>query len=120
MQGRSRSQCRAHRLRLRLFQRIEIPIGSLLEQNIWARLLTVPIFLLAGLWLAASVAVDGALLVAGGAVLFLSGDGGEVGDVIFGGHGYGAEEETGEGGVAVEDVGALGVDIEEVECGLFV
>ena len=45
------------------------------------------------------VAVDGALFVAGGAVFFLLGDGGEVGGVVFGGHGYVAEEETGEGGV---------------------
>ena len=45
------------------------------------------------------------------------GDGGEVGGVVFGGHGYGAEEETGEGGVLVEDVAALGVDVEEVEGG---
>ncbi len=43
------------------------------------------------------------------------GDGGEVGDVVFGGHGDGAEEEAGEGGVLVEDVAALGVDVEEVE-----
>ncbi len=67
---------------------------------------------------AAGVAVDGALFVAGGAVLFLLGDGGEVGGVVFGGHGYGAEEEAGEGGVVVEDGAALGVDVEEVEGGL--
>ena len=35
--------------------------------------------------------------------------------MIFGGHGYGAEEEAGEGGVAVEDGATLGVDVEEVE-----
>jgi hypothetical protein len=70
---------------------------------------------LAALCGAAGVAVDGALFVAGGAVLFLLGDGGEIGDVVFGGHGYGAEEETGEGGVLVEDGAALGVDVEDVE-----
>jgi len=37
--------------------------------------------------------------------------------VIFRGHGYGAKEETGEGGVMVEDIAALGVDVEEVESG---
>jgi hypothetical protein len=66
---------------------------------------------------AAGVAVDCALLVSGGTVFFLCGDGGQVGDVVLGGHGDGAEEESGEGGVAVEDVGALGVDVEEIECG---
>ena len=35
--------------------------------------------------------------------------------MVFGGHGDGAEEETGEGGVAIEDSAALGVDVEEVE-----
>lgn len=46
------------------------------------------------------------------------GDGGEIGSVVFGRHGYGAEEETGEGGVPVEDGAALGVDVEKVEgCG---
>ena len=45
------------------------------------------------------------------------GDGGEIGGVVFGGHGYGAEEETGEGGVLVEDLATLGVDVEEVEWG---
>ena len=69
------------------------------------------------LFAAAGVAVDGALFVAGGAVFFLLGDGGEVGGVVFGGHGDGAEEEAGEGGVLVEDVAALGVDVEEVEGG---
>ena len=67
--------------------------------------------------MAAGVAVDGALFVAGGAVVFLLGDGGEIGGVVFGGHGYRAEEETGEGGVLVEDVATLGVDVEEVEGG---
>jgi hypothetical protein len=72
---------------------------------------------LPGLFLvaAAGVAVDGALFVAGGAVLFLRGDGGQIGDVVLGGHGDGPEEETGEGGMAVEDVAALGVDVEDVE-----
>jgi len=50
---------------------------------------------------AAGEAVDGALFVAGGAVLFLLGDGGQVCGVVFGRHGYGAEEEAGEGGVAI-------------------
>ena len=63
---------------------------------------------------AAGVAIDGALFVAGGAVLALAGDGGEVGGVIFGGHADVVEEELREGGVAVEDVGALGVDVDEV------
>ena len=44
---------------------------------------------------------------------FCCGDGGEVGEVVFGGHGDGAEEEAGEGGVAVEDGAALGVDVED-------
>ena len=55
------------------------------------------------------------MFVAGGAVLCLLGYGGEVGDVVFGGHGHGAFEEVGEGGVAVEDVGAFGVDVEDVQ-----
>lgn len=45
------------------------------------------------------------------------GYGGYVGGVVLGGHGYGTEEETGEGGMLVEDVAALGVDVEEVEGG---
>jgi len=73
-------------------------------------------FLSGGLCGAAGIAVDGALLVTGGAVVFLLGDGGDVGGVIFGRHGYGAEEKTGEGGIPVEDVAALGVDVEEIEC----
>ena len=68
-----------------------------------------------GLWGTACVAVDGALFVAGGAVFALLGDGGEVGGVVFGGHGDEAVPETGEGGVVVEDVAALGVDVEDVE-----
>ena len=40
--------------------------------------------------------------------------------MVLGGHGDGAEEEAGEGGVAVEDVAALGVDVEEVEGWLLV
>ena len=43
-------------------------------------------------------AVDGAEFVAGGAVLFLLGDGGQVGDVVFGGHGDAAHPDAGEGG----------------------
>ena len=65
---------------------------------------------------ATGVAVDGALFVAGGAVLLLGGDGGEIGAVVFGGHGDGAVPETSEGGMAVEDGAAFGVDVEEVEC----
>jgi hypothetical protein len=67
----------------------------------------------------AGEAVDGALFVAGRAVLFLLGYSGEFGGVVFGRHGYGAEEEAGEGGVLVEDGATLGVDVEEVErwCG---
>ncbi len=38
--------------------------------------------------------------------------------MVFGGHRDGAEEETGEGGVAVEDGAALGVDVEDVEGGI--
>ena len=52
---------------------------------------------------AAGEAVDGAEFVAGGAVLFLFGDGGEVGEVVGGGHGDGADPEAGEGGVVVEE-----------------
>lgn len=64
---------------------------------------------------AAGVAVDGAFFVAGGPVLFLAGDGFKVGDVIFGRHLYVVEEELGEGWIAIEDVGAFGVDVDEVE-----
>jgi hypothetical protein len=46
----------------------------------------------------------------------LAGDGFEVGRVIFGRHLDVVEEELGEGGVAVEDVGALGVDVDEINC----
>ena len=35
--------------------------------------------------------------------------------MVFGGHGDGAEPEAGEGGVAVENGAALGVDVEDVE-----
>jgi hypothetical protein len=63
---------------------------------------------------AAGVAIDGALFVAGGAVFLLAGDGFEVGGVVFGGHFDVVEEELGEGGVAIEDVGALGVDVDQV------
>lgn len=60
-------------------------------------------------------AVDGAEFVAGGAVFFLLGDGGEVGEVVGGGHGDGAHPEAGEGGVVVEVGVVLGVCVEEVE-----
>jgi len=69
------------------------------------------------LFVAAGVAVDGALFISGRAVVFLLSDGGEVGGVVLGGHGDGAEEEAGEGGMLVEDFAALGVDVEEVEGG---
>ena len=66
--------------------------------------------------------VDRAEFVAGGAVFFLFGDGGEVGQVVDGGHGDGAHPETGEGGVAVEEGAVFGVRVEEVKrcrmCGL--
>ena len=72
---------------------------------------------------AADIAVDGALFVAGGAVFFLGGDGCEIGDVVFRGHGDGAEEVALKGRVAVEGGAALGVDVEDVEggwcCGFF-
>jgi hypothetical protein len=66
---------------------------------------------------AAGVAVDGALFVAGGTVFALAGDGFQVGGVILRGHLDVVEEELGEGGIAVEDVGALRVDVDEVERG---
>ncbi len=60
---------------------------------------------------AASEAVDGAEFVAGGAVFLLLGDGGEVGDVVGGGHGDGTHPEAGEGGVVVEVGVVLGVGV---------
>ena len=69
----------------------------------------------AGLGAAAGVAVDGAELVAGGAVLLLLSDGGQVGDVVGGGHGDAAHPEAGEGGVVVEQGVVLGVGVDEVE-----
>ena len=60
-------------------------------------------------------AVDAAKFVSGGAVLFLFGDGSEVGDVIGGGHGDGAHPETGERGVVVEEGAVFGVGVEEVK-----
>ena len=69
-----------------------------------------------GYWVfAAFIAVDGAEFVAGGAVFLLLGYGGEVGDVVGGGHGDEAGPEAGEGGVVVEVGVVLGVDVEEVE-----
>lgn len=68
-------------------------------------------------WCAAGVAVDGALFVASGAVVFLLGYGGEIGGVVFGRHGYGAEEEADEGWVLVKDGAAFGVDVKEIEGG---
>jgi hypothetical protein len=70
---------------------------------------------LAGFRCAAGVAVDGALFLSCRAVFLLLGDGGKIGGVVLRGHGDGAEEEAGEGGVLVEDFSALGVDVEEVE-----
>ena len=64
---------------------------------------------------AAFIAVDGAKFVAGGAVLFLFGDGGDVGEVVGGGHGDEAGPEAGEGRVAVEVGVVLGVNVEEVK-----
>lgn len=69
---------------------------------------------LGGAW-TSGVAENCALLVAGGAVVELGGDLLEVGDVVFGGHGNGTGPEELEGGVAGEDAGVLGVDVEEVE-----
>ena len=70
----------------------------------------------------AGESVDCAEFVAGGAVFFLFGYGGQVGEVVGGGHGDGAHPETGEGGVAVEYRAVLGVCVEEVKrfrmCGL--
>src|SRR6185437_8988869 len=69
---------------------------------------------------AAGVAVDGTLFVSGAAVFFLLGYRGEVGGVVFGGHGDRAVEEAGEGWMFVEDGAALGVDVEDVEgAGMF-
>ncbi len=61
------------------------------------------------------MAVDGAELVAGAAVLFLLSDGGQVSDVVGGGHGDGTHPDAGEGGMAVEEGVVLGVDVEKVE-----
>ena len=61
------------------------------------------------------VTVDGAEFVAGGAVLFLLRDGGEVGYVVGGRHGDAAHPEAGEGGVVVEEGVVLGVGVHEVE-----
>ena len=61
------------------------------------------------------MAVDGTLLVTGGPVIFLLGDGGDVRGVVFRRHGDGAEKETSEGGIQVEDPATLGVDVEEIE-----
>jgi hypothetical protein len=64
---------------------------------------------------AAGEAVEGAEFVAGGTILFLFGDGGEVGDVVVGRHGDGAHPEALEGWMAVEQGAVLGVGVEEVE-----
>jgi hypothetical protein len=69
------------------------------------------------LFAAPGVAVDGALFITRGTVVFLLRDGGEISGVVLGGHRDWAEEETGEGGVLVENLAALGVDVEEVERG---
>jgi hypothetical protein len=66
---------------------------------------------------AAGVAVDGAFLVAGGTVFALAGDGFQIGGVVLRGHLDVVEEELGEGGIAIEDVGALRVDVDEVKGG---
>ena len=67
---------------------------------------------------AAGVAVDGALFVAGRAVLFLLCDGFEIGGVVLGRHLHLIEEKLRESGMAVEDVGALSVGVDEIECGI--
>ncbi len=64
---------------------------------------------------AAFESVDGAEFVAGGAVLFLLRDGGEVGEMVGGCHGDGACPEAGEGGMAVEQGVVLGVGVQEVK-----
>ena len=97
--------------------------GSLIRHagiNHRARLFVAPLFFRvasAEFCGATGVTIDGAFFIAGGAVVFLLGDGGEIGGVVFGRHGYGAKKETGEGGVPVEDVAALGVDVEQIEGG---
>jgi hypothetical protein len=47
----------------------------------------------------------------------LLGDGGEVGEMVFGGHGDAAHPEAGEGGVVVEEGVVFSVGVEEVERG---
>jgi len=69
------------------------------------------------IFVAGDEAVDGAKLVASGAVLFLLGDGGEVGEVVGGGHGDAAHPETLEGRVVVEQGVVFGVGVDEVEGG---
>ncbi len=64
---------------------------------------------------AADVAVDGALLISGGSVLFLFGDFAQVGEVILGRHRDRALPEPAEGRVSIEDRGVLRVDVEDVE-----
>ena len=59
--------------------------------------------------------VDGAEFVARGAVFFLFGNGGEVGQVVVGGHGDEAGPETAEGWVVVEVGVVLGVDVDEIK-----
>lgn len=59
--------------------------------------------------------IDGAELISGRAVLFLLGDGGEVGDVVLGGHGDAAEPDASEGRVAIDERVVLGVDVDEIE-----
>lgn len=67
------------------------------------------------LGVAAGVAVDRAEFVSGGAVLFLLGDGGEVGEVVVGGHRDVAMPEAGEGRVVIEERIMLRIDVYEIE-----
>jgi hypothetical protein len=63
----------------------------------------------------ASKPIDRAELVAGRAVFFLFGDGGEIGDVIGRCHGDRTYPQAGEGGMAIEQRTMLGVGVEQVE-----
>ena len=55
------------------------------------------------------------MFVAGGAVLFLLGDFGEVAEVVGGGHGDAAVPDESEGGVVVEEGAVFGVGVDEIE-----
>jgi hypothetical protein len=64
---------------------------------------------------AAGELIDRTQLVAGGTVLFLIGDGGEIGDVIGRCHGDWAHPQASEGGMAIEQRTVLGVGVEQIE-----